>query len=469
MLKIFKVFVPVSIIALLVCEAALLFGCYLTGVYLAEWLFEGRLFALSFLLDDNGVLRILIVVATILLALYFNDLYDNIQVRSRIQLIQQICLSVGIAFFGQAFMGYVVAGWIVPRYTMILGSTLVILVIPPFRFIYGSLALKTLGAERVLFLGSSRTLREVANGIENKPALGLKIIGYLDDDTPEEDPIPGIPRLGSIKDISDFNKLDPKLRRIVVGLTERRNRLPTQELLTIRLSGVRIEEATQLYEAVLGRVCTREFRPSQLIFSEELGPRSGTEAVQSIYCFIFAVLLIILTSPVMLLVAIAVRLTSPGPVLLRQSRVGRGDKVFTVYKFRSMRADAEARTGAVWATRNDPRITPVGRIIRRARLDELPQFFNVLKGEMAIAGPRPERPEFVKTLSEKIPYYRQRHCVKPGITGWAQINYKYGDTIEDTIAKLEYDLFYIKNISISLDAYIFFHTVKTMLLSRGAQ
>ena len=179
--------------------------------------------------------------------------------------------------------------------------------------------------------------------------------------------------------------------------------------------------------------------------------------------------LLILTFPLMLLVALAVRLTSPGPILLRQKRVGRGDVVFTVYKFRSMYADAETRTGAVWATRNDPRITPVGRFIRRVRLDEIPQLFNVLKGEMAIAGPRPERPEFVKTLNETIPYYRQRHCVKPGITGWAQINYKYGDTIEDTIAKLEYDLYYIKNMSVSLDAYIFFHTLKTMLLSRGAQ
>jgi exopolysaccharide biosynthesis polyprenyl glycosylphosphotransferase len=216
-------------------------------------------------------------------------------------------------------------------------------------------------------------------------------------------------------------------------------------------------------------VCTREFRPSQLIFSEELGPRAGSANFQAVYCFIFAVVLLVLTSPLMLLVALAVRLTSPGPILLRQKRVGRGDKIFTVYKFRSMYADAEARTGAVWATRNDPRITPMGRIIRRVRLDELPQLFNVLKGEMAIAGPRPERPEFVKTLSETIPYYRQRHCVKPGITGWAQINYKYGDTIEDTIAKLEYDLYYIKNMSMWLDAYIFFHTVKTMLLTRGAQ
>jgi sugar transferase (PEP-CTERM system associated) len=351
---------------------------------------------------------------------------------------------------------------------MILGSIIVLIVIPPFRVLYAKLVLNALGAELVLLLGSSRTLRELAKGIQENPMMGLKIMGYLDDNAGGDDPLPGIPRLGVIEDLITV-LTDTKPRRIVVGMTERRNRLPIQDLLELRFSGMRIEEATQLYEVAFGRVCTREFRPSQLIFSEELGPRSGSETLQAIYCSIFAVLLIILTSPVMLIVALAVRLSSPGPVLLRQKRVGRGGIAFTLYKFRSMYANAEAVSGAVWATRNDPRITPVGRIIRRARLDELPQLFNVLKGEMAIAGPRPERPEFVKTLSEHIPYYPQRHCVKPGITGWAQINYKYGDTIEDTIAKLEYDLYYIKNMSVGLDAYIFFHTVKTMLLSRGAQ
>jgi exopolysaccharide biosynthesis polyprenyl glycosylphosphotransferase len=171
----------------------------------------------------------------------------------------------------------------------------------------------------------------------------------------------------------------------------------------------------------------------------------------------------------MLLVALAVKLTSAGPVLYRQTRVGKNGAPFLLYKFRSMRANAEAQTGAVWASKDDPRTTPVGKFLRRLRLDELPQFFNVLRGEMSLVGPRPERPEFVKTLSEQIPYYRQRHCVKPGITGWAQINHKYGDTLEDTVTKLEYDFYYIKNISTSLDAYIIFHTLKTMLLSRGAQ
>ena len=465
--KIFKVFVPVSVIALLVSETAILYGCYVAGVYLAQSLFEGPLFAEGFFSDENGLLRLTFVVATIILGLYFNDLYENFQIRSRIQLIQQVCLALGIAFLAQVLISYLFVGWIVPRYTMLLGSTLVLIVIPTFRIIYASLVFRALGTEQVLFLGSSRTLGEIAKSITERPTMGLKITGYLDDGAGGDDPLPGVTRLGTIQDLPKV--LDPKPNRIVVGLTERRNRLPIHELLDLRFGGIRIEEATQLYEAVFGRVCTRDFRPSQLIFSEELGPRSGSETIQSIYCFLFAFVLLILSSPLMLLVALAVRLTSPGPILLRQKRVGRGDAVFTVYKFRSMYADAEARTGAVWATLNDPRITPVGRVIRRLRLDEIPQLFNVLKGEMAIAGPRPERPEFVKTLSEKIPYYRQRHCVKPGITGWAQINYKYGDTIEDTIAKLEYDLYYIKNMSISLDAYIFFHTIKTMLLSRGAQ
>jgi exopolysaccharide biosynthesis polyprenyl glycosylphosphotransferase len=191
--------------------------------------------------------------------------------------------------------------------------------------------------------------------------------------------------------------------------------------------------------------------------------------LQTVYSFIIALVGFIVASPVMVLVALAVRFTSTGPVLFRQKRVGLNGKLFTLYKFRSMRADAEAGTGAVWAKRNDPRVTSIGGILRRTRLDELPQLFNVLRGDMSIVGPRPERPEFVSVLSEQIPFYRQRHAVKPGVTGWAQINYKYGDTIEDTVMKLEYDLYYIKNLSPSLDAYIVFHTVKVMLFSTHGQ
>jgi lipopolysaccharide/colanic/teichoic acid biosynthesis glycosyltransferase len=184
---------------------------------------------------------------------------------------------------------------------------------------------------------------------------------------------------------------------------------------------------------------------------------------------VLALIALIPGLPIMLIVAILVRVTSPGPVLFRQKRVGHNGAIFTMYKFRSMRQDAEEKTGAVWSTKNDPRATPLGYWLRKLRLDELPQLFNVVRGDMSVVGPRPERPEFVFVLQEKIPYYGQRLCVRPGITGWAQINYKYGDTIEDTIVKLEYDLYYIKNISWSLDAFIIFHTAKTMLFGRGSQ
>ncbi len=182
-----------------------------------------------------------------------------------------------------------------------------------------------------------------------------------------------------------------------------------------------------------------------------------------------AALAVLAAAPVMLMVVALVKLTSPGPALLRQKRVGKNNCIFTLYTFRSMVRDAEAQSGAVWATPDDPRITPVGHWLRKLRLDELPQLFNVLKGDMSIVGPRPERPEFVADLEKTIPYYRQRHCIKPGITGWAQIKHKYGDTLADSVAKLEYDLYYIKNLAPALDAVIMFHTAKVMLLLRGSQ
>jgi len=213
----------------------------------------------------------------------------------------------------------------------------------------------------------------------------------------------------------------------------------------------------------------KDLRPSQLVFMTDLGPRPDSEFWQGVYSFGIALVGFAIASPLMLLVGMLVRLTSRGPVFYRQRRTGKSGVPFTLLKFRSMYQDAEARSGAVWATKNDPRTTPLGRWLRRLRIDELPQLINVLRGEMVIVGPRPERPEFVEVLVEQIPYYHQRLAVKPGITGWAQINHKYGDTMEDTLLKLEYDLYYIKNLNLTLDLYIMFHTLKVMMLSRGAQ
>jgi lipopolysaccharide/colanic/teichoic acid biosynthesis glycosyltransferase len=203
-----------------------------------------------------------------------------------------------------------------------------------------------------------------------------------------------------------------------------------------------------------------------LIYSGELGPGRKSLFYQSLFSLSVALAATLVTLPLLILTALAIRLTSAGPILFRQVRIGMDGRPFTLYKFRSMRADKDALSAAVWADRQDPRITPVGHVIRNLRIDKLPQLFNVLKGEMSIVGPRPERPEFARILSEQIPYYRQRQCVRPGITGWAQIRYEYGETLQDSITKLEYDLYYIKHMSFSLDTFIILNTAKTVLLSR---
>jgi sugar transferase (PEP-CTERM system associated) len=375
---------------------------------------------------------------------------------------------MGIAFLTQGFIAYLDATWRVPIRVMVAGSGLAVAAIFLWRVFFSAFASQVVGQDRLLLVGGSPLLEEIGRHIAERPETGLEIAGYLDDRHESGAMLAGGKVLGPMSSLREIVRVTQP-HRIVVGMFERRNRMPVGELLELRFAGHIIEEVATTYERVCGRVCLKEVRPSDLIFSGELGPRPQNLLYQRLSNLTVAIIGLVLSSPVMLLTAIAVKLSSPGPVLYRQVRVGLEGALFTVYKFRSMHNDAEAATGAVWAQKDDPRVTGVGRLIRRVRLDELPQLFNVLKGQMSIVGPRPERPEFVKALNEQIPYYRQRHCVRPGITGWAQVNYKYGDTLEDTITKLEYDLYYIKNMSLALDNYIIFHTLKAMLLSRGAQ
>ena len=465
MIRLFRVFVPTSVVALLVSEIILIFSCYIAASYMFLLV---DIDPEVFLRDDGGLVRIALVVGVLIGGFYLYDLYTQFRIRSRLLLLQQVCLVLGLAFLSQALLSYLGQGWILPRWVMIYGSAFVLMFVPAWRILYSGVVLKAMGSQKILFLGSSKILSEISDYLTVHPELGLLPIGYLGDETGQEAEEFAVPRLGCVKELAEAVG-QHKPDRIVVGMTERRTRLPVNDLLDLRFAGITIEEAAATYEAAFGRICTRELRPSQLIFTGELGPQPANVALQSIYSPLFSAVATVLLLPVMLIVAVLVKISSPGPILLRQKRVGLNGAVFTVYKFRSMYQDAEARTGAVWATKGDPRITPIGRWLRLLRLDELPQLFNVIRGDMSIVGPRPERPEFVQILSERIPYYRQRHCVRPGITGWAQINHKYGDTIEDTGIKLEYDLYYIKNLSFTLDAYILFHTIKVMLLSRGAQ
>lgn len=461
-MRLFKVFFPTRVVALLFSEIVIIYGCYVLAA----------LFATEtpnlFLVEDGGLYRVGLVTACVIAGFYLNDLYSQLRVRSRSQLLQQVCFVLGVSFLIQSLFDYIkLEDWALPKWTMIYGSFLVLLIQPTWRVLYDRVVMRQLARESVLFLGASPVARMIGERLTENPHFGMSVAGYLED-SPASEGVPKSLLLGPIGDLRTIvETLKPQ--RIIVGMTERRGRLPVHELLDLRFSGIHIEEAQTAYETVFSRVSVKDLRPSQLIFMSDLGPRPQSESLQSVYSFVLALIGFLIALPVMLLVALLVRITSPGPVLYRQVRSGKGNTSFTLFKFRSMHQNAEAKSGAVWASKDDPRITPLGKWLRKLRLDELPQLMNVLRGEMVIVGPRPERPEFVKVLVEQIPYYQQRLAVKPGITGWAQINHKYGDTLEDTLLKLEYDLYYIKNLNMTLDLYIMFHTAKVMLLSRGAQ
>jgi sugar transferase (PEP-CTERM system associated) len=254
----------------------------------------------------------------------------------------------------------------------------------------------------------------------------------------------------------------------VVALADRRGQLPIDELLRAKLDGVRVEDAATTYERMTGKILVDDLRPSWLIFSDGFQASRVTRFAKRLFDLTGALIGIVVAAPLMLLTAIAVRLESPGPVLYRQERVGEHGRLFTLYKFRSMRIDAEQGT-PIWATSHDTRVTRVGRFIRLTRLDELPQFWNVLRGEMSFVGPRPERLFFVQQLAESIPFYMARHAVRPGVTGWAQVRYRYGASVEDALEKLRYDLYYIKHRSLVFDLTILVDTIKVMVCRKGAQ
>jgi sugar transferase (PEP-CTERM system associated) len=460
-MKLFGVYVPGRIAFYFLSEVALLFACFVLAIRILGY-------DVTLVLQyEDGFAQIGIATAMIVVGLYFRGLYSNVTRTAAFTLVLDVVQAVGTALLLQALLAYVYAPVSVPQRTMMIGSILVCALVPLWRILYTALTVHTMPGERILFLGSSDTVAAVASCLADHPEFG-RVCGFVDDSLAEGSPLGGSVVLGPISSLQEtIDRVRPQ--RLVVGMRERRGKLPVDELLHLRFRGLWIEEAANTYERVMGRVAIGELNPSHLIYSSALGPNPRILVLQMMYSIAIAAIGVVVALPAMLIVALLVRVTSHGPVLFRQERVGLYGKPFTLYKFRSMVVDAEARTGAVWATKNDSRVTPIGRWLRKLRLDELPQLINVLRGEMALVGPRPERPEFVRTLEEHIPFYPQRHYVRPGITGWAQINYKYGETMADTIIKLEYDLYYVKNLSPTLDFYCMFHTVKVMLLAEAGQ
>jgi sugar transferase (PEP-CTERM system associated) len=403
------------------------------------------------------------------ICLYYADLYDLQVISDRRELFARAVHALGATSLLLAGTYYWFPELVIGRGVFILTAIFVITMVFGWRVIFEWANRHVAPRERLLLVGTSSGAVKLAKELYDRRNLGVDIVGFIDPDPNRVGmPVlnPGV--VGTVEDIPTVARA-LGVDRVVVSLADARGKLPMEKLLEMRLDGVAFDHLASVYEEYTGKIAVENLRPSWLIFAPGFSKGRLLRTVKRLVDVVAGTLGILLSAPLSLLAVVVIRLTSPGPVLYRQRRVGQHGRVFVLYKFRSMRLDAEKDTGAVWATRNDSRITPWGRFLRTTRLDELPQLWNVVRGDMSLVGPRPERPEFVTDLSREIPFYGQRHMVKPGITGWAQVSYNYADSVESSLEKLQYDLFYIKNLSLSLDLFILFKTVKTVLMRKGSQ
>jgi sugar transferase (PEP-CTERM system associated) len=417
---------------------------------------------------SSNLWKIALVTVVCQLCLYYNDFYDLTLVQSNRELIVRLLQAVGAASIVLAAVYFTVPELMIGDGIFVSALFVFLVGILGWRLIFNRLTASLRMQERILVVGTGLTARKVARQILDQREFAYRIIGFIDEDPARVgEPLvnPGI--IGAHADIPrliDFHQID----RIIVGLADRRGKLPIEQLLAAKMAGIRVEDATTTYERVTGKILIDELRPSWLIFSDGFSVSRMTRWMKRAIDLALALVLAVLSGPAMLLTALAIRLESAGPVFYCQERVGENGKTFTLFKFRSMRTDAEKGGTPIWAKDGDDRITRVGRFIRKTRLDELPQIWNVLRGDMSFVGPRPERPFFVAELAREIPFYQQRHAVKPGITGWAQVKYRYGSSLEDAMEKLRYDLYYIKHLSVFFDLTIVFDTVKVVLFRKGA-
>jgi sugar transferase (PEP-CTERM system associated) len=450
-------------VLLLLVEALLLFG----GLVVAVYVRLGAADAEDALIQRNGFYKAGLFTVFCLTSFYLFDLYDFVVMHDRRELVLRLIQALGLAWVALALMFYVVPQAMIGRGVSFISLPLALAMMVGWRLaIHWILGHPQLG-ERILIVGSGPFAVEIARETLGRPDTGFRVVGFVDSDPALVGKSLINPKvIGLTSELGALVKSE-NIDRIVVAIGDRRGQFPTQELLRLSLSGdVSIEESAAFYERLTGRVLLDMIRPSWLIFSGRGQRARVNEVIRTVMHRAIALVGAILSLPIVLLTAILIKIDSRGPVLYKQERVGQNGHVFTLMKFRSMRTDAE-KDGPVWAKSEDERMTRVGRIIRKIRVDEIPQFWNILRGDMNFVGPRPERPHFIAQLAQEIPFYEQRHLIPPGLTGWAQIKYPYGASIEDARQKLQYDLYYIKNHNLTLDATILFETVKTILFGRG--
>ena len=417
----------------------------------------------------NGLVRIGFATGVWLVSMYFHDLYDYQILSQRSQMTLRTVQAVGVSWVLLAVIYYLFPPLEIGRGTALYSIAMTLVILLSIRWSLGRvLDLDSLG-ERILILGDGDEVVDAFNAAVNRHAAGYRIIGTLGPAAMNGHTGPFVRTLGSINDLERIVSTE-RIDRVVVGVRQRRGIFPTEALLRLRLNGeVSIDECASFYENVAGKVHLDLIRPSWLIFSEFSRNTQIKAAVRDFVHRLMALTGLIVSLPLAFLAAVLIKLESNGPIFYKQQRVGKNGRTFTVIKFRSMRTDAEASGKPVWAQADDDRVTVVGKVIRKVRIDEIPQFWNILKGEMKFVGPRPERPHFVEQLAEEIPFYQHRHLVAPGLTGWAQVKYPYGASVKDARQKLEYDLYYIKNQTLRLDMLIVLQTIKIILLGRGGR
>jgi sugar transferase (PEP-CTERM system associated) len=465
-IRLFKVYYPVRTLVLLVGEAMIVGLSFVLGTLLtlgpAIDAGDGWLQLNNALFIEGGYLKILGLTGVVLLLSHGFDLYDSARLGARIEQAFKLLFVLGLVALVLAALLKVFPGFLPRGYSGLWGVIILTFALFFWRSMYSWLVRRSFLRERVYVLGTGSRAESLVNGLHSRVNMGIDVVGWTGNVEGE------LSRDAVASHLMELVRQN-RVHRVIVAMPDRRGTLPVEELLKLRLAGVKIEEATSWLERITGRIEVEQLYPSWLVFAEGFHFSTFFLAIRQVLNFSVALAGAILSLPLLPFIMLAIKLDSPGPALYRQQRVGRGGRLFYCYKFRTMQKDAEADTGATWAADGDPRITRIGKFLRASRLDEIPQLWCVLKGDMNFVGPRPERPEFVEWLSKEIPYYGVRHAVRPGITGWAQVQYKYGNTLADAREKLQYDLFYIKNASVGLDLFISFQTIKIVLLGRGAK
>ena len=457
MIRLFNVYYPIRTLVLLIGEALIIWTSFLLGA-----VFEFRQDSYLVLNFEGGYYKIFAVTALVLLCSHWLDLYDTARLNTKGELYFRLLMVPGVLAFLLAGIAYVRPEYLLGRNSATIGLLILTVALIGWRLGFTWLVQLPILVERVYVLGTGERAQRLVQGLRQNPEAGVEIANWTGK-------MEGAVTRESMAAHLMEAVQRQKVHRVIVATPDRRGTIPMPELLQLRMQGVKIEDATTYLEKMSGKIEVENLYPSWLVFGEGFRLGSTFLLTRRILSVIISLLGLIFALPLFPLIALAIRLDSKGPVFYTQARVGKAGRVFKVVKFRTMRQDAEAANGPQWADDNDPRITRIGRFLRSSRLDEIPQLWCVLKGEMAFVGPRPERPEFVEWLSKEIPFYGVRYMVRPGLTGWAQVKYKYGSTVKDAREKLQYDLFYIKNASIGLDLLIVFQTVKTVLLRRGAQ